>query len=97
MRVVPAAAKLGKTQPNPAFRIPDRPWTDRNPWLLNCALAVAVVAMGLVTLAHDAQGELDEIRHANERLKNELQPKLDLAGRGGRGCDEAGRGTDGAV
>jgi hypothetical protein len=47
---VPSAAKLGITTANPLFRLPDRPWTDRNPWLLNGALVVAVVAMGFVTL-----------------------------------------------
>ncbi len=43
-------ATLGATQPNPAFRAPQRPWTDRNPWLLNGALVSAVVAMGLITV-----------------------------------------------
>lgn len=44
------AATLGMTVANPAFRLPERPWTDRNPWLLNGALVVAVLAMGFVTL-----------------------------------------------
>jgi len=47
---VPAAAQLGPVETNPAFRMPERPWTDRNPWLLNGTLAAAVVAMALVTL-----------------------------------------------
>jgi hypothetical protein len=45
-----AAAKLGATEVNPLFRLPERPWTDRNPSLLNGALVAAVVAMGFVTL-----------------------------------------------
>src|SRR5262249_6618933 len=45
-----AQATLGNIQPNPAFRLPERPWTDKNPWLLNCTLVLAVVAMGVVTL-----------------------------------------------
>jgi hypothetical protein len=47
---LPASAKLGNLEPNPLFRLPERPWTDRNPWLLNSALVTAVAAMGLVTL-----------------------------------------------
>ena len=45
-----ALAKVGVNEPNPSFRLPDRPWTDRNPRLLNGALILAVVAMGLVTI-----------------------------------------------
>jgi len=47
---VPAAAKLGLEAANPLFHLPERPWTDRNPWLLNGALVAAVIAMGFVTL-----------------------------------------------
>jgi hypothetical protein len=47
---VSAAAQLGPPQPNPLFRLPERPWTDRNPYLLNGALVLAVAAMGFVTL-----------------------------------------------
>jgi hypothetical protein len=47
---LPAAAALGALEPNPLFRLPERPWTDRSPWLLNGALVVAVMAMGFVTL-----------------------------------------------
>ena len=46
----PAASTLGAIQPNPLFRLPERPWTDRNPWLLNGALIMAVLVMGLITL-----------------------------------------------
>jgi hypothetical protein len=45
-----ASATLGSVEANPLFRLPERPWTDRNPWLLNGALALAVLAMGCVTL-----------------------------------------------
>jgi hypothetical protein len=47
---LPAGAKLGAVETNPQFRLPERPWTDRNPWLLNGALVVAVIAMGFITL-----------------------------------------------
>ncbi len=47
---VPTAAELGGEGVNPLFHLPERPWTDRNPWLLNSALVAAVVAMGFVTL-----------------------------------------------
>ncbi len=46
----PVAATLGASIANPAFKLPERPWTDRNPWLLNGTLVVAVFAMGFVTL-----------------------------------------------
>ncbi len=46
----PAGATLGMLEANPLFRLPERPWTDRNPWLLNSTLIVAVAAMGFVTL-----------------------------------------------
>ena len=53
-RVLPAGAPgnttLGEPMVNPQFRLPERPWTDRNPWLLNGVLVAAVLAMGLVTL-----------------------------------------------
>jgi hypothetical protein len=47
---IAAAAKLGTVSANPLFHLPERPWTDRNPWLLNGALMVAVIAMGFVTI-----------------------------------------------
>jgi hypothetical protein len=47
---IPGATKLGAVEPNPLFRLPERPWTDRNPWLLNGALVGAVITMGFVTL-----------------------------------------------
>jgi hypothetical protein len=46
----PIAATLGASMANPEFKLPERPWTDRNPWLLNGTLVVAVFAMGFVTL-----------------------------------------------
>ena len=47
---LPGDAELGVVEANPLFRLPERPWTDRNPWLLNGALVVAVIAMGFITL-----------------------------------------------
>ena len=47
---LPGGAKLGFVEANPLFRLPERPWTDRNHWLLNGALVVAVIAMGFITL-----------------------------------------------
>jgi hypothetical protein len=54
-RIVPSSAgatqaTLGTAEPNPLFRAPERPWTDRNPLLLNGALVVAVVAMGAISV-----------------------------------------------
>jgi hypothetical protein len=45
-----ARATLGATAPNPLFRLPERPWTDRNPWLLNSTLVAAVIAMGAISV-----------------------------------------------
>jgi len=54
-RVIPgnasaARATLGASAPNPLFRPPERPWTDRNPWLLNGTLVAAVIAMGAISV-----------------------------------------------
>jgi hypothetical protein len=43
-------AALGAAGPNPLFRPPERPWTDRNPWLLNGTLVAAVIAMGAISV-----------------------------------------------
>jgi hypothetical protein len=37
-------------QPNPLFRVPERPWTDRSPWILNGTLIVSVVIMGFISV-----------------------------------------------
>lgn len=47
---VTESAKLGSLQANPLFHLPERPWTDRNPLLLNSTLVLAVVAMTFVTV-----------------------------------------------
>jgi hypothetical protein len=48
--VTPSSATLGELETNPQFHAPDPPWTDRNPWLLNGTLVVAVIAMGVISL-----------------------------------------------
>jgi len=48
--VQPEGASLGPEEPNPMFRAPERPWSDRNPWVLNSVLIAAVGAMGLITV-----------------------------------------------
>jgi hypothetical protein len=48
--VTPTAAALGPMEASPLFRAPERPWTDRNPWLLNGTLIIAVVIMGFISL-----------------------------------------------
>jgi len=48
--ITPAVAALGPMEASPLFRAPERPWTDRNPWLLNGTLIVAVVIMGFISL-----------------------------------------------
>lgn len=35
---------------NPSYRAPSKPWTDRNPLILNIVLVVAVAVMGFITL-----------------------------------------------
>lgn len=41
---------LGAPEANPRYRAPERPWTDRNPRVLNFVLIAAVAAMGYVTI-----------------------------------------------
>jgi len=48
--IAPTEASLGTMETNPLFRAPERPWTDRNPWLLNGTLIIAVVIMGFISL-----------------------------------------------
>jgi hypothetical protein len=48
--VAPAVARLGAVEANRLFRPPERPWTDRNPWLLNGTLVVAVIGMIVMSL-----------------------------------------------
>jgi len=48
--VVPALATLGAVEANQLFHSPERPWTDRNPWLLNSTLVVAVIGMIVISL-----------------------------------------------
>jgi hypothetical protein len=43
-------ARLGERQPNPAFREPEKPISERNPWLLQGILIVAVLVLGFVTV-----------------------------------------------
>jgi hypothetical protein len=49
-KITPTAATLGAMAGNPLFHPPERPWTDRHPWMLNGTLIVAVVIMGFVSL-----------------------------------------------
>jgi hypothetical protein len=44
-----APAKLGAVKNNSEFQPSTKPWTDRNPMLLNSVLVVAVTAMLIVT------------------------------------------------
>jgi Protein of unknown function (DUF3999) len=44
------AVSLGAPEPNPQYRAPTRPWTDRNPHLLNFVLVAAVAIMGFITI-----------------------------------------------
>ncbi|HEY6990549.1 MAG TPA: DUF3999 family protein [Bryobacteraceae bacterium] len=46
----PADASLGGAEANPQYRAPERPWTDRNPYILNFVLIAAVAVMGYVTI-----------------------------------------------
>jgi len=48
--LTPAPATFGPIESNPLFRLPERPWTDRNPWLLNSSLIAAVLVMGFISL-----------------------------------------------
>jgi len=54
-QVIPAKTQampvaLGAIEANAGYRAMERPWTDRNPWLLNLVLVLAVALMGLVTV-----------------------------------------------
>jgi uncharacterized protein DUF3999 len=50
--LIPAAtaASLGAPQPNPQYRPPIQPWSDRNPHLLNFVLIAAVAIMGFIAI-----------------------------------------------
>jgi uncharacterized protein DUF3999 len=41
---------LGGAERNPQYRAPERPWTDRNPYVLNFFLLAAVGVMGYMTI-----------------------------------------------
>ncbi len=41
---------LGAPEPNPQYRPPTQPWSDRNPRLLNFILIAAVAIMGFITI-----------------------------------------------
>lgn len=41
-----APASLKALAYNAAFRKPERPWSERNPWVLWAALAVAIIGVG---------------------------------------------------
>ncbi len=43
-------ASLGAAEANPRYRAPERPWTDRNPYILNFVLIAAVAMMGYLTI-----------------------------------------------
>lgn len=43
-------ARLGARQPNPAYREPEKPVSERNPWLLQGILIAAVLILGFVTV-----------------------------------------------
>ncbi len=45
-----AGAPLGRMEVNPQYRAPERPWTDRNPYMLNFFLFAAVAVMGYMTI-----------------------------------------------
>jgi hypothetical protein len=45
-----SAVSLGAPEPNPQYRAPARPWSDRNPHLLNFVLVAAVAIMGFITI-----------------------------------------------
>jgi hypothetical protein len=45
-----ADASLGGAEANPQYRAPERPWTDRNPYILNSVLIAAVAVMGYMTI-----------------------------------------------
>ncbi len=45
-----ADASLGNAEANPQYRAPERPWTDRNPYILNIVLIAAVAMMGYLTI-----------------------------------------------
>ena len=43
-------APRGRVEANPQYRAPERPWTDRNPYMLNFFLFAAVAVMGYMTI-----------------------------------------------
>jgi hypothetical protein len=45
-----SSAVLGQAEANPQYRPPERPWTERNPYLLNLFLIAAVAVMGYMTI-----------------------------------------------
>lgn len=45
-----SGASLGTAEANPQYREPERPWTDRNPYILNFVLIAAVAVMGYTTI-----------------------------------------------
>ena len=44
------AVSVGPPEPNPQYRAPTQPWSDRNPHLLNFVLIAAVAVMGYITI-----------------------------------------------
>lgn len=48
-KVAAAVARVGAMEPNPAFEAPAAPYSERNPWLLNVILGIAVAVMTLIT------------------------------------------------
>ena len=45
-----ADASFGIAEANPQYRAPERPWTDRNPYVLNFVLIAAVAVMGYMSI-----------------------------------------------
>jgi hypothetical protein len=45
-----STVSTGVPEPNPQYRPPTRPWSDRNPHLLNFVLIAAVAVMGFLTI-----------------------------------------------
>jgi len=45
-----ADASFGTAEANPQYRAPERPWTDRNPYVLNFVLIAAVAVMGYMSI-----------------------------------------------
>jgi hypothetical protein len=46
----PSTVSLGAPEHNPLYRAPTRPWSDRNPHLLNFVLIAAVAIMGFIAI-----------------------------------------------